>query len=219
MEATLFRTQLLKERPQLPVGVMPLEAMRSLALQTIDAAIFTASASVRGFSGWPEKQRDPYTIQNMLFVSWRLWFTTQVLMDIETQNSSLSFLDDTEAKRLSGVHQLLGGVTSLYMPRLARLTEFDDSFELYGIYNIGEHPLKSAFLGNLVADGDGFIAKCFEVPQIYGYGDTRNEAKQNLHLELCTLYADLMVDDAFSEEFIVLKSLFKDAVHCEKRTI
>lgn len=60
-------------------------------------------------------------------------------------------------------------------------------------------------------DDDGFIAKTPELP-LYGYGEDRDEAIDNLKIEIESLYADLMQDDNFTEEWIQIKAFLKERV-------
>lgn len=55
------------------------------------------------------------------------------------------------------------------------------------------------------ADGDGFIARFPDIPQLYGYGDDVFESLENLKVELSTLHDDLMAGDDFTEEWLDVK--------------
>ena len=64
-------------------------------------------------------------------------------------------------------------------------------------YNLSE-PL----IFTLEPDADGFIAKCPDLPTLYGYGDDKTEAINNLKFEIASLYEDLSEDDNFTEDWL-----------------
>lgn len=68
--------------------------------------------------------------------------------------------------------------------------------------------LKKAILITVEPDEDGFIAKTIDLP-LYGYGDDREEAINELKHEIESLYDDLMTDDNFTEEWLERKKLLK----------
>jgi predicted RNase H-like HicB family nuclease len=60
-------------------------------------------------------------------------------------------------------------------------------------------------------DYGGFIAKMPDLP-VYGYGDDREEAINNLKIEIESLYEDLMQDDNFTDEWLQIKEFLKKRV-------
>jgi len=74
-------------------------------------------------------------------------------------------------------------------------------------YNLSE-PL----LFTLEPDADGFIAKCPDLPTLYGYGDDKDEAINNLKFEIDSLYEDLMKDDNFTQDWLEIKSFLQKRV-------
>ncbi len=71
--------------------------------------------------------------------------------------------------------------------------------------------LKTPFDLIIESDGEGFIAKTPNLP-LFGYGDDRDEAIDNLKAEIESLYEDLLADDDFSEEWLRIKTLLKERV-------
>ncbi len=53
-------------------------------------------------------------------------------------------------------------------------------------------------------DGEGFIARTPDLP-LYGYGDDRIDAIDMLKREIESLYEDLIQDDDFSAEYLLIK--------------
>lgn len=74
----------------------------------------------------------------------------------------------------------------------------------------------SAPLRILIEDDDtGKHISCFELPQVYGFGETEKEALEMLDREIVSLYADLQEGIAVSKEYEVLK-IFLDMVFCNE---
>lgn len=61
------------------------------------------------------------------------------------------------------------------------------------------------------ADGDGFIARTTDIP-LYGFGDDPIEAVEALKHEIESLYNELMEDDEFSSEWLLIKKLLKSRI-------
>lgn len=151
-------------------------------------------------------------IQQCIHIVWKTWFALQVLNSIIQKNNNLLFFSEEMVQIVNALQKALHSNIGAIMPHIANKTDFDNGVEVYGIQSINGLGLKSAFLGNIDQDGDGFIAKCFEVPQVYGYGDSKDEARASLERELSSIYTDLMEDDNFSSDLIELKSLLNEAV-------
>lgn len=56
-------------------------------------------------------------------------------------------------------------------------------------------------------DDTGFHVSCFELPQLYGFGETKDEAREMLDREICSLYKDIKDDTHLSDEFVVVRNL------------
>lgn len=54
-------------------------------------------------------------------------------------------------------------------------------------------------------DDSAYIAKCLDVPQVYGAGESPTEAIDSLKREIESLWLDLQSGDDFSDEFLALK--------------
>ncbi|MCK6623322.1 MAG: hypothetical protein HUU32_20225 [Calditrichaceae bacterium] len=63
----------------------------------------------------------------------------------------------------------------------------------------------------LETDDGGYIVRTVDLP-LYAYGDDPIEAIQNLKYEIESLYADLMEDDNFSEEWLNCKHFLKKII-------
>lgn len=63
----------------------------------------------------------------------------------------------------------------------------------------------------LETDDGGYIIRTVDLP-LYAYGDDPIEAIQNLKYEIESLYADLMEDDNFSEEWLNCKHFLKKII-------
>lgn len=186
--------------------------MGSLALHVINDTIKTTCLYIKIIDIFCRENVSVTGLQHCILATWRGWFNLQCLFNITEKNNSFTFLGDDLVLILETLKTTLQDNLGVVMSHITQHTGFDSSFELYGIYQINGLSLKSSFMGGLAQDDDGFIAKCFEVPQLYGYGDTREEARQNLNIELSTLYSDLMEDDNFSPDFLCVKALFKAAL-------
>ena len=68
-----------------------------------------------------------------------------------------------------------------------------------------KYNLSNPLLFTLEPDDDGFIAKCPDLPTLYGYGDDQAEAINNLKFEIDSLYDDLMEDDNFTNDWLKIK--------------
>jgi predicted RNase H-like HicB family nuclease len=65
-------------------------------------------------------------------------------------------------------------------------------------------------LSVLVArDGDGYLAKAPDLPEVYGCGDTAQEAVEMLQEEIVSLYDDLRGDDEFTPDWDAVREFFK----------
>jgi len=71
--------------------------------------------------------------------------------------------------------------------------------------------LKSPFLITLEPDNEGYIAQSKDFP-LYGYGDDKNEAINNLKFEIESLYFDLLKDDNFTQEWLDYKKILKGKI-------
>jgi len=65
-------------------------------------------------------------------------------------------------------------------------------------------------------DSEGFIARCPDIPQLYGHGEDVFEAVEMLKIEIETLYDDLEEGENFSDEWLRLKEFFQKIVINEK---
>lgn len=54
-------------------------------------------------------------------------------------------------------------------------------------------------------DDTGKFASCLEIPQVYGFGETEDEALQMLYREIFSIYSDMQEDLQFSDEYQLLK--------------
>lgn len=71
--------------------------------------------------------------------------------------------------------------------------------------------LKTPLDAIIESDDSGFIARAIDLP-LYGYGDDRIEAMDNLKIEIETLYNDLMEDDEFTDEWLLIKRFLMDRI-------
>lgn len=113
-----------------------------------------------------------------------------------------------ELDRLLSVFGALVETLTLYLLPADQESKEIQSYELGQLEG---RELLLPFTVSLEPDDDGFLAKCFEVPQVYGFGETRNEALSMLERELVSLNRDLQEDDAFAPEFLSLKKMFQVA--------
>lgn len=60
-------------------------------------------------------------------------------------------------------------------------------------------------------DDEGMLARTIDIP-LYGYGDDTIEAIRNLKSEIESLYADLLEDDNFTDEWLNIKKLLKSII-------
>lgn len=67
--------------------------------------------------------------------------------------------------------------------------------------------LDAPLFGWVEPDDDGYIARCREIPQVYGFGETKKDACAMLEREIESLRRDLAESDDYSEEFLSVKAL------------
>jgi len=60
-------------------------------------------------------------------------------------------------------------------------------------------------------DDDGFIARLTDIP-LYGFGDDPIEAVETLKYEVESLYNELLEDDEFSHEWLIIKDFLKSRI-------
>ena len=87
----------------------------------------------------------------------------------------------------------------------------DSELEYIQINELITKKLKSPLLVTLEPDDEGYIAQSKEFP-LYGYGDDKNEAIDNLKFELESLYFDLLKDDNFTQEWLEYKKILKGKI-------
>ena len=88
----------------------------------------------------------------------------------------------------------------------------ENSFSLYENVNILiTKRLKKEISIYIEPDGDFFLASLPLLP-IYGYGDTRNEAKESLLRQIEICYEDLIRDNNFSEDWLRHKKYLVDII-------
>lgn len=75
------------------------------------------------------------------------------------------------------------------------------SFQIDRLQNL---ELLSPLTVILETDGDGYIARTPDLP-LYGYGNDSIDAINMLKGEIENLYSDLMEDDNFSEDWLMIK--------------
>lgn len=68
-------------------------------------------------------------------------------------------------------------------------------------HEMGGQRLTRPFAAVVEPDEDGFLAASTRLPQLYGAGDSQDEALQMLEREVLSLRADLRGDREFSEEW------------------
>jgi len=61
-------------------------------------------------------------------------------------------------------------------------------------------------------DGDGFMAKTPEVPEVYGFGDGASDAIDSLKREIESLHRDLEEDDNFTPDWLQVKAFLRSLV-------
>ncbi len=66
--------------------------------------------------------------------------------------------------------------------------------------------LKTPFIITIEPDDEGYIAQIKEFP-LFGYGDEKQEAIDNLKYEIESLYFDLLNDNNFSQEWLDYKKI------------
>lgn len=76
---------------------------------------------------------------------------------------------------------------------------------------ISEKRLKTPLDVVVELDEPGFIARAVDLP-LYGHGDDVCEAVEMLKAELNSLYADLMEDDNFSDEWLNIKKYLQENI-------
>ena len=59
-------------------------------------------------------------------------------------------------------------------------------------------------------DDDAYHASCREIPQLYGAGDTPEEAAAMLRREIISLRNDLLESNNFPPEFLAIKKWFAE---------
>lgn len=69
--------------------------------------------------------------------------------------------------------------------------------------------LATPLRATLEQDGEGYLARCLDIPETYGYAEDMGEALEALKEDLLTLYQDLMADDNFTPKWLKYKAMLK----------
>lgn len=93
----------------------------------------------------------------------------------------------------------------------ADLFEKSEFKKVISISKLPNYSLKIPISAILEQDDDGFIVATNDLP-LYGYGETQNEAINNLKWEIQSLYEDLIEDDNFTEEWLRYKKLILERI-------
>lgn len=137
---------------------------------------------------------------------------------------SLDLVKDVEAKRsdevvslnikLQALHELFLRVNEV----VAERTDFPIPYsQAQEVYEIGGKKLHVPFHVAVVDDDpEGKFAKYFEVPQVYGCGETEPEALDMLNREVIFTYNDLKENRRETPEFAALRNFFNCVFDYEK---
>ena len=74
------------------------------------------------------------------------------------------------------------------------------------IYQLATKRLNDPIDITVEPDYDGYIARTSFSPLLYGYGKTYTEAIMNLKIDIENLYFELMEDDNFTEDWLIIKN-------------
>ena len=157
------------------------------------------------------EKNHPRNTQAYILYQWRCGFSLKILSIMKDQNDKESFLDEYFSQILTVNMNTLSGIKSMLVEKIAQELGIIE-WKMFSIVNIGMLRMKSPLVGFIDTDEDGFITKCLEIPQVFGFGDTPDEAIENLYIEISTLYNELLLNDDFSEEFIALKQTLCEAI-------
>jgi hypothetical protein len=73
------------------------------------------------------------------------------------------------------------------------------------VHRVGTYELKIPLSVIVEPDDESFIAKCPDLPQLFGSATEAAEAVESLKTEIASLWEDLSSGDDFSEEFLAVK--------------
>lgn len=117
----------------------------------------------------------------------------------------------TVVKDAKALHRELKLLMAQYEEMAYSGLEIGRQAEAYGLTHIGDSLLSYPFVAWVEPDDDGFIARCREVPQVYGFGASQDEALAMLTSELANLREDLNGSDDFPDEYLSVRKLFRIA--------
>ena len=86
-----------------------------------------------------------------------------------------------------------------------------ESAKIIRIQRLNKFELKQPINAVIERDGEGYIVRTIDIP-LYGYGEDSIEAINALKNELESLYKDLLEDDNFSGEWLMLKKFLKEQI-------
>jgi ATP-dependent exoDNAse (exonuclease V) beta subunit len=86
-----------------------------------------------------------------------------------------------------------------------------NQFEIVHISIIPGFFLKQPLDAIVEPDEEGYIARLVDI-RLYGYGDDRMEAIENLKNDLSELYRELNEDDNYSTEWMAIKKMLKKLI-------
>lgn len=92
------------------------------------------------------------------------------------------------------------------------------SLNIFCIWRLNGKQLASPIDATIKFDESHYLAECREVP-LYATGNTDQEAKKNLVIQIEELLEDLNSDDNLSDEWLAHKRYLNERVVNEKRSV
>lgn len=145
-----------------------------------------------------------------------------MIRDIQLHISLLRFkaehekiLTGSQFKQLKGQVRAFEAATRKFDRLLAEKIQFPLDIA-YPLIFVDTHMLSAPLRIFIDDDDTGKHVSCFEIPQIYGFGETADEAVRMLNREILSMYADLCEDSPVSSEYEALKC-FLDLVLCHEK--
>ena len=145
-------------------------------------------------------------LQARLFIYTAHRIAHKSYINIKNTVDKISVLNSKQYKLLKSYIKFYGNAADDTKQNIISNIDYNFEKSQY-VYNINKYKLFVPLSISVVPDDTGFHVSCFETPQIYGFGETTEEAIEMYEREILSMQDDLNSDMQFSQEYINLKFL------------
>lgn len=228
-QANMNVTQKYIPSPGNLVAILPLACEPAVPLaKGWDAANFDEAARLgdsfrasldNGLSNFLLNGSQSYdALQARLFVFYALKTYVRVFNNIKIYVASRPILNSQRFKKLKAFIRYFSTLAQEAAVRIAHETDFALAISR-PYYAIHGRELRDPLTVSLISEELGYTVNCLELPQIYGYGETEEEAFTMFEDEVASMKKDLEEATELTYEnfclYLMLKKVFKN----EKRSV